>query len=208
MRANRQQRSTGGNDGRIVTQGFSRFSRGAGRTCRFGGRRQRARRGQGRAQAAGRTIRARVSRPVHALPEVRLRLPRPCHPTALDRRKHQGSLDAHARFLAQLLRFLRRGERGEALLPQSGKATVNGIAVVNERSCIAWDWKGCTVCVDECPQDAIALDEQGRPLVDDALCDGCGLCELICPSSSLRSYGGGRSEAKGIVVVAKERERA
>ncbi|BDE97867.1 4Fe-4S dicluster domain-containing protein [Raoultibacter timonensis] len=96
----------------------------------------------------------------------------------------------------------------KALLPQSGKATVNGIAVVNERSCIAWDWKGCTVCVDECPQDAIALDEQGRALVDDALCDGCGLCELICPSSSLRSYGGGRSEAKGIVVVAKERERA
>lgn len=95
-----------------------------------------------------------------------------------------------------------------ALAPQTGKPFINGIAVVNERSCIAWDWKGCTVCVEECPQEAIALDELNRPVVDTALCDGCGLCELICPSASLRSYGDERSEAKGIVVVPKEGDHA
>lgn len=88
-----------------------------------------------------------------------------------------------------------------ALTVQRGKPAINGIAVINEGSCVAWDWKGCTVCVEECPQDAISLDGKRRPVVDEGLCNGCGLCELICPSASLRSYGESRSEAKGIAVV-------
>lgn len=87
-----------------------------------------------------------------------------------------------------------------ALKTQEGKPHNNGVAVINERSCIAWDWKGCTVCVDACPQEALTLNQDRRPVVDDSLCDGCGLCELICPSTSLRSYSDG-SEEKGIAIV-------
>lgn len=78
-----------------------------------------------------------------------------------------------------------------------------GVAKVVEDACIAWDWAGCTVCVDECPvEGAITLDEHGRPVVDESLCDGCGKCELKCPAASLRAYDAATSE-KGIYVVSR-----
>lgn len=76
-----------------------------------------------------------------------------------------------------------------------------GVAKVVSDACVAWDWAGCTVCVDECPvEGAITLDEHGRPIVDENLCDGCGKCELKCPAASLRAYDSSTLE-KGIYVV-------
>ncbi len=76
-----------------------------------------------------------------------------------------------------------------------------GVAKVVSDACVAWDWAGCTVCVDECPvEGAITLDEHGRPVVDENLCDGCGKCELKCPAASLRAYDSSTLE-KGIYVV-------
>lgn len=78
-----------------------------------------------------------------------------------------------------------------------------GIAKVVKDSCVAWDWTGCTVCKDECPvEGAITLDEHDRPVVHDDLCDGCGRCEEVCPSASLRAYDSTVME-KGIVVVSR-----
>lgn len=76
-----------------------------------------------------------------------------------------------------------------------------GVAKVVSDACVAWDWAGCTVCVDECPvEGAIVLDEHSRPLVQEALCNGCGKCEMACPASSLRAYNPAVLE-KGIYVV-------
>lgn len=76
-----------------------------------------------------------------------------------------------------------------------------GVAKVVKDACVAWEWAGCTVCVDECPvEGAITLDEHGRPIVDENLCDGCGKCELKCPAASLRAYDASAME-KGIYVV-------
>lgn len=78
-----------------------------------------------------------------------------------------------------------------------------GVAKVVSDACVAWDWAGCTVCVDACPvEGAITLDEHGRPVVDESLCDGCGKCELECPAASLRAYDSSTLE-KGIYVVAR-----
>lgn len=78
-----------------------------------------------------------------------------------------------------------------------------GIAKVIKDSCVAWDWTGCTVCMDECPvEGAITLDDHDRPVVHGDLCDGCGRCEEVCPSASLRAYDN-TVEEKGIVVVSR-----
>lgn len=79
-----------------------------------------------------------------------------------------------------------------------------GIAVVIKDSCVAWDWTGCTVCKDECPvEGAITLDDHERPVVHSDLCTGCGRCEEVCPSASLRAYNNAVEE-KGIVVVSRD----
>ena len=80
-----------------------------------------------------------------------------------------------------------------------------GVAVIVSDACVAWDWSGCTVCLDECPvEGAITLDEYGRPVVHR---DGCGTCENKCPSSSLRSYNAS-AHKRGIVVVSRESQAA
>jgi len=86
-----------------------------------------------------------------------------------------------------------------ALQPTKKEAVRLGMAQVDKERCVAWTWGGCTKCYEECPFEAIALDGNQRPIVDASRCNGCGLCEYICPSSSLRSYT--RASGKGIVVV-------
>ena len=83
-----------------------------------------------------------------------------------------------------------------------------GVAVVVKDACVAWDWAGCTVCKDECPvEGAITLDDHDRPVVHPEYCDGCGKCEQVCPSASLRAYDAS-VEDKGIVAVSRSSEAA
>lgn len=83
-----------------------------------------------------------------------------------------------------------------------------GVAKVVKEACVAWDWSGCTLCKDECPVDgAITLDDHDRPVVHADYCDGCGRCEQVCPSASLRAYDA-TVESKGIVVVSRASEIA
>jgi len=74
-----------------------------------------------------------------------------------------------------------------------------GLAVIDRAKCIAWSWLGCTLCLKECPQSAIELDELNRPIVNASKCNGCGRCEYVCIASLARSYG--RGGGKGIVVM-------
>jgi len=60
-----------------------------------------------------------------------------------------------------------------------------GEAVIDEQICIAFvRIGGCRKCVDYCPSGAIELDSAQRPVVDPAKCNGCGVCENICPSDT------------------------
>ncbi len=86
-----------------------------------------------------------------------------------------------------------------ALLPIEPEDVKLGIAVIDPHLCVAWDWTGCIECYEICPYDAISLDAKQRPVVDEVKCNGCGLCENICPSSSMRGYDLKKS-GKAIVV--------
>ncbi|SDE96722.1 4Fe-4S dicluster domain-containing protein [Sporomusa acidovorans] len=86
-----------------------------------------------------------------------------------------------------------------ALQPFDSKTVKIGLATVQKDICIAWDSGGCMVCMDACPYHAITLDGQSHPVVDSRQCNGCGICEQICPALVMRSYIGG--SIRGIVVT-------
>lgn len=85
--------------------------------------------------------------------------------------------------------------------PESPSTGRIGIAVVQTDRCVAY-WNGCQECYQHCPYGAISLSESGYPLVDESICNGCGVCENICPALVYRSFSGGNR--RGIVVVRNE----
>ena len=53
--------------------------------------------------------------------------------------------------------------------------------VINREWC-----KGCGICVEFCPEDALALDEMEKAqLISSEKCNGCGMCELRCPDFAI-----------------------
>jgi 2-oxoglutarate ferredoxin oxidoreductase subunit delta len=53
--------------------------------------------------------------------------------------------------------------------------------VINREWC-----KGCGICVEFCPEDALALDEMEKAqLISSEKCNGCGMCELRCPDLAI-----------------------
>ncbi len=76
-------------------------------------------------------------------------------------------------------------EPAALVMPSSAKEVKMGTAVINQKLCHAWaDGADCDYCVKECPfpQEAIYLDDNRHPVVNEEICTGCGLCENICPS--------------------------
>ena len=55
------------------------------------------------------------------------------------------------------------------------------IAVVDADLCT-----GCGACVDECNDDALAMnDDETLAVVNAAKCTGCGNCEDTCPTGAI-----------------------
>jgi ferredoxin-type protein NapG len=78
-----------------------------------------------------------------------------------------------------------------------------GLATVQKDRCIAWNRGTCAVCSRACPYGALTRDANGRPVVHKDACNGCGICEHVCPALTARSYMGGT--VRGIVVKPVER---
>lgn len=45
--------------------------------------------------------------------------------------------------------------------------------------------KGCQACVDICPSKAIALGENGKPIMAEEFCIYCGACQEACPEKAI-----------------------
>jgi ferredoxin-type protein NapG len=85
-----------------------------------------------------------------------------------------------------------------ALQPIDKEKEKIGLAELTE-ICIALRTGGCTKCHEECPYDAISLDDQKRPVIDPEVCNGCGMCEYVCPANVFQSSA--RRGMRGIEVV-------
>ena len=67
---------------------------------------------------------------------------------------------------------------------------LNGRIVVSDVYC-----KGCDLCVAECPQHIIALNQQRitpkgyhpAELIAEG-CTGCGICAIVCPEAAITVY--------------------
>jgi len=78
------------------------------------------------------------------------------------------SLKEQAALLEKQLQDIKRRIDGVAAQGRGG------VAVVNEQEC-----KGCAVCMDSCPVDAITM-KNNVARVNEALCTGCGRCVDDC----------------------------
>lgn len=50
------------------------------------------------------------------------------------------------------------------------------------------------LCQKFCPANAIAVREDGIRVIDQALCNGCGVCTQVCPYGALYITPGGRAD--------------
>lgn len=72
-----------------------------------------------------------------------------------------------------------------ALSPEEKRHARIGTAVLLRDRCIAWEQdRLCLICDEACPYNAIVFQTVGgrkRPFVDELKCNGCGICEQVCP---------------------------
>jgi ferredoxin len=52
---------------------------------------------------------------------------------------------------------------------------------INEDLCVS-----CGICVDDCPVDAITLNEDQKAIINEDECIRCGQCHDICPQEAVR----------------------
>ena len=60
--------------------------------------------------------------------------------------------------------------------------------IVNDQNVVVWDADQCTrcgVCVDVCPQQAVIFDEAGDRIIHCDLCGGEPLCIPWCPENAI-----------------------
>jgi Pyruvate/2-oxoacid:ferredoxin oxidoreductase delta subunit/DNA-binding transcriptional ArsR family regulator len=63
---------------------------------------------------------------------------------------------------------------GGMLVPSRYRAVVDGDACI-----------GCSQCVDDCPMNAIGIDDKNIAVVDADACIGCGVCTNVCPVDAM-----------------------
>ena len=82
-----------------------------------------------------------------------------------------------------------------------------GKARLSREICLAWTSSSCNLCYEECPYEAISLDGDGHPVVDEARCNGCGVCEVRVPCAlAAQLHRQGTARAIAVVPVSPGEE--
>lgn len=56
------------------------------------------------------------------------------------------------------------------------------VPAVRTETCLAHQGSFCSTCVEQCGDKRAIVVEDGKPSIDQALCDGCGACVSACPA--------------------------
>ncbi|HRQ73911.1 MAG TPA: 4Fe-4S dicluster domain-containing protein [Phycisphaerales bacterium] len=65
---------------------------------------------------------------------------------------------------------------------RAGRPLKMGTAWIDRMNCLAWTGSFCTVCSERCPVPGAITLEQGRPIIVESVCTGCGVCHGVCPA--------------------------
>jgi ferredoxin-type protein NapG len=57
-----------------------------------------------------------------------------------------------------------------------------GTAVIQGFNCLAHRSSFCTVCSEQCPVEGAISVVNGKPIINDQTCTGCGVCHYACPA--------------------------
>lgn len=57
-----------------------------------------------------------------------------------------------------------------------------GTAKIKQLHCLAYNGTICTVCSEQCPVEGAIGLKQGRPIINEQICTGCGVCQYVCPA--------------------------
>ncbi|MGO9377649.1 MAG: 4Fe-4S dicluster domain-containing protein [Dissulfurispiraceae bacterium] len=63
------------------------------------------------------------------------------------------------------------------------KDVLMGTASLDRKTCLPWQGTLCRSCYENCPvfDEAIVMDDELRPVINEKKCIGCGICENVCP---------------------------
>lgn len=68
----------------------------------------------------------------------------------------------------------------QVLKPQIPKSM--GTASITQHLCLAYHGTDCDVCLRQCPVAGAITAINGRPVVNEEVCSGCGVCRFVCPA--------------------------
>ncbi len=73
-------------------------------------------------------------------------------------------------------------------LPYARNVETNGLLVPSRyRAAVEADaCTGCGACLDDCPMEALSLDQAAVAVVNAEACIGCGVCARVCAPGAIR----------------------
>ncbi len=77
--------------------------------------------------------------------------------------------------------------RGRVAWQQPGDTTAAisesaSSARIQVHRCLAWLGSFCSTCLERCPVEGAIVEGPRGPVVQAAVCDGCGNCAAACPA--------------------------